>query len=88
MENKWIRFDQEMHKSATETFMISFFIPTRNIAGISIRNDMPTTISIMMVGDEEPTPFHFKTVEERNNKLSEIMRTEGSATGKEDEPHG
>ena len=87
MENKWIRFDQEMHKSATETFTISYFIPTQNIAGISIRNDMPTTISIMMVGDEEPTSFRFKTVEERNNKLSEIMRTEGSATGKKDELH-
>ena len=87
MENKWVRFDQEMHKSATETFTISFFIPTRNIAGISIRNDMPTTISIMMVGDEEPAPFYFKTVEERNKKLSEIMRTEDSATGKEVEPH-
>ena len=85
--SNWVRVNQEMHKSATETYTLSYFIPVKNIAGIGIRSDKPTQLTIMMMGDESPTPFNFNSVEERNSKLTELMRTEASATGKEVEPH-
>ena len=79
MENNWVRLEIKDD---------IFFIPTHNIAGIHINKHLPHSLSILMIGDEEPTKFIFENVEERNKKLDELMRTEGSATGKEDESHG
>lgn len=78
MENNWVRLEIKDD---------IFFIPTHNIAGIHIDKHLPQSLSILMIGDEEPTKFIFENVEERNKKLDELMRTEGSATGKEVEPH-
>lgn len=78
MENNWVRLEVKDD---------IFFIPTHNIAGIHIDKHLPQSLSILMIGDEEPTKFIFENVEERNKKLDELMRTEGSATGKEAEPH-
>lgn len=78
MENNWVRLEIKDD---------IFFIPTHNIAGIHINKHLPQSLSILMIGDEEPTKFIFENVEERNKKLDELMRTEGSATGKEVEPH-
>lgn len=78
MENNWVRLEVKDD---------IFFIPTHNITGIHINKHLPQSLSILMIGDEEPTKFIFENVEERNKKLNELMRTEGSATGKEVEPH-
>lgn len=78
MENNWVRLEIKDD---------IFFIPTHNIAGIHINKHLPQSLTLLMIGDEEPTKFIFENVEERNNKLSELMRTEASATGKEVEPH-
>lgn len=78
MKNNWVRLEIKDD---------IFFIPTHNIAGIHINKHLPQSLSILMIGDEEPTKFIFENVEERNKKLDELMRTEGSATGKEVEPH-
>lgn len=78
MKNNWVRLEVKDD---------IFFIPTHNIVGIHINKHLPQSLSILMIGDEEPTKFIFENVEERNKKLNELMRTEGSATGKEAEPH-
>ena len=55
---------------------ITYFLQRSNISGVSISPEHPTVINILMVGDEEPTPFTFPTVEERNKKLNEILEEE------------
>lgn len=55
---------------------ISYFLQRSNIAGLSICPKSPTQINILMIGDLEPTPFTFPTVEERNKKLNEILEEE------------
>lgn len=51
-----------------------FYINRKNIAGVSIYKNHPNELLILMVGDTEPTSFIFSNVEERNNKLTEILR--------------
>ena len=70
MENNWVRLEVKDD---------IFFIPTRNIAGIHINKRLPQSLSILMIGDEEPTKFIFENVEERNKKLDELMRTASNA---------
>ena len=77
MENNWVRLEVKDD---------IFFIPTRNIAGIHINKRLPQSLSILMIGDEEPTKFIFENVEERNKKLDELMRTAPNAAGKDDVP--
>lgn len=71
MENNWVRLEIKDD---------IFFIPTHNIAGIHINKHLPQSLSILMIGDEEPTKFIFENVEERNKKLDELMRTASNAT--------
>ena len=51
----------------------SFFINPSNIAGVSISTLQPSILNILMIGDTEPQTFTFPNVQERNNKLSEIL---------------
>ena len=64
----------------------SFFVNRANISGICINKNKPHEFEILMCGDETPTKFTFASVEERNNKLTEILRTEGYAISKDTEP--
>ena len=77
MENNWVRLEIKDD---------IFFVPTHNIAGIHINKRLPQSLSILMIGDEEPTKFIFESVQERNEKLNELMRTASNATGKNDVP--
>ena len=69
---------------ANENF--SFFFNRQNIAGVAIDKRKPTELHILMVGDEDPTPFKFNTVEERNDKLSEILADKGLCDRETTEP--
>lgn len=51
-----------------------FYINRTNIAGVSICKTYPHQLSILIVGDTMPTDFTFPNVEERNKKLTEILR--------------
>lgn len=51
-----------------------YFVNRQNIAGVVIDKNCPHEFAISMIGDTEPTTFAFSNVEERNNKLTEIMR--------------
>lgn len=51
-----------------------FYVNRSNIAGVSICKTHPHQLSILMVGDTMPTDFTFSDVEERNKKLTEILR--------------
>lgn len=50
------------------------YINRQNIAGVSIDKQHPNGLTILMIGDTEPTSFTFPNVEERNKKLTEILR--------------
>ena len=54
----------------------SFFVNRSNVAGVMISKNTPTMLSILMVGDEHSTTFSFNTVQDRNNKLTEILGEE------------
>lgn len=51
-----------------------YYINRQNITGVAIDKNCPHELAILMVGDTEPTTFTFSNVEERNNKLTEILR--------------
>lgn len=51
-----------------------FFINRENIAGVSIDKSRPNELLLLMVGDTMPTNFVFSNVQERNDKLTEILR--------------
>lgn len=51
-----------------------FFISRENIAGVSIDKNRPNELLLLMVGDTMSTSFIFPNVEERNKKLTEILR--------------
>lgn len=51
-----------------------FFINRDNIAGVSIDKSHPNELLLLMVGDTMSTSFVFPNVEERNKKLTEILR--------------
>lgn len=76
MNRRWIRIDIKN---------TSCFFNRENIAGISISADKPTQLCILMIGDENPTVFTFPTVEERNNKLTEIFGDEYFVTAEKKE---
>ena len=65
---------------------LSFFINRANISGVCINKNKPHEFDILMCGDEEPTKFTFPTVEERNNKLSEILADKGLCDRETTEP--
>lgn len=65
----------------------SFFINKTNIAGVSIDKTQPHRLCVLMIGDTIPTEFTFSNVQERNDKLTEILRTEGYAIPKDTDPH-
>ena len=62
--NKWIRITEG------ET---TFFLNQSNIAGVSISTLQPSRLVVLMIGDTEAQIFTFPNVQERNNKLSEII---------------
>lgn len=51
-----------------------YYVNRQNIAGVSIYKQHPHELTILMIGDTEPTSFTFPNVEERNEKLTEILR--------------
>lgn len=53
---------------------VIYYANRNNISGISISSIKPTEINILMIGDEDPTTFHFPSTEARNEKLTEILR--------------
>ena len=77
--NDFIRIEADENSSC--------FIHRRNIAGIAIDKRKPTELHILMIGDENPSLFKFNTVEERNNKLSEILADRGLCDRETVEPH-
>ena len=66
MNENWIRIDSTRTKT-------TFFVNKNNINGIAISPEKPTEFSIICCGDEEASFFCFGSVEERNQKLNEIL---------------
>lgn len=53
-----------------------FYVNKTNIAGISINSNKPCELSILMIGDTEPTTFTFPSQEKRDKMMRDILSNE------------